>query len=328
MPGLSPAPRLQVITKRKASERIAEREHPASAALDTKPTIQILRLINREDAKVARAVRAVLPEIARAVDLIAERIARGGRLVYLGAGTSGRLGVLDAVECVPTFGTDRVVGVMAGGPRAMFYSTEATEDDPRQAREDLQHLKLELRDVLVGISASGRTPYTVGGMRYAKRRGVPVIAVTSNPQSPMTRWADISIVPVVGPEVIAGSTRMKAGTAQKLVLNMLSTASMVRAGRVLAHWMINLQTRNQKLRARACAILRRAARVGRVTAARALRQSGGQLPVALLMLWKQVSRREAEATLKRGPSIAAVLRAAQSEWENAAGPGRRPAPTR
>jgi len=292
--------------------RITERENPAFASLDTKTTREILRLIAREDARVPAAVRKVLPQIARAVDLIVEALSMGGRLVYLGAGTSGRLGVLDAAECLPTFGTDRVIGVMAGGPSAMFRPSEGAEDNAAQAVGDLRKIKLTSRDVLVGISASGDTAYVLGGLRYARRIGASTVAVTCNPKTPIEQSADVSIVPVVGPEVLAGSTRMKAGTAQKLVLNMLSTASMVRWGRVLSNWMINVQLTNRKLRGRGCAILMKACGVSRARAARALDESGGKLPVAVLMLTKGVSRDEAAAMLNRGPSIAAVLRAAQA----------------
>ncbi len=308
--------------------RITERENPASASLDTKTTREILRTIAREDAKVAGAVRRVLPQIARAVDVIAAALMHGGRLVYLGAGTSGRLGVLDASECVPTFGTNQVIGVIAGGPRALYRSTEATEDDARQGAQDLQKIRFSGRDVLVAISASGRTPYALGAMRHARKLGAPVITLACNLDGPMVKMADIALVPVVGPEVIAGSTRLKAGTAQKLVLNMLSTASMVRAGRVFSNWMINVQITNRKLRERACGILMKAALVPREVASRALRRSGGQLPAGLLMLWKKVSPREANALLRRGPSIAKVLRAAQQEFERASGRPRRPARVR
>lgn len=294
-------------------ERITEGENPASASLDTRPTREVLRIINCEDREVAPAVGKVLPQIARAVDLAVKAFTEGGRLIYVGAGTSGRLGVLDAAECIPTFGTDRVVGVMAGAPEAMFRPTETSEDDPRQAVRDLRRIRLNRRDVLVGISASGRTPYTLGGMRYARRVGARTVALTSNPRAPLTRTADVAIVPVVGPEVIAGSSRMKAGTAQKLVLNMLSTASMVRWGRVLSNWMINLQLKNRKLWKRGQAILTKAAGVTPSVAARALEQSGRNVPVALLMLWKKIRKEEALRLLRNGKSTARVLRAAWAE---------------
>jgi len=255
---------------RRRRERITERENPASSSLDIRPTREVLRLINREDRKVAPAIGRVLPQIGRAVEMIAHALAEGGRLVYLGTGTSGRLGVLDAAECTPTFGTDRVVGVMAGAPEALFRPTEASEDDPRLAARDLRRIRFSRRDVLVGISASGQTPYTLGGMRYARRQGAKTVGLSSNPRAALRRLSDVAILPDVGPEVIAGSTRMKAGTAQKLVLNMLSTASMVRLGRVFSNWMVNLQSKNQKLRGRAKAILMKAGGVGARSATAAL----------------------------------------------------------
>jgi N-acetylmuramic acid 6-phosphate etherase len=218
--------------------------------------------------------------------------------------------VLDAAECIPTFGTDRVIGVMAGAPDSMFRPSEVSEDDPKLGARDLRRVKLSARDVLVGISASGRTPYVMGGMRYAQKLGVPVIALACNPDAPMRKLADIAIVPVVGPEVIAGSTRMKAGTAQKLVLNMLSTASMVRWGRVLSGWMINVQLSNRKLRERGCGILMKLARCSKAQAARVLADSGGRLPVAALMTLRRQSRSEAEASLRAAGTPSAALRAA------------------
>jgi N-acetylmuramic acid 6-phosphate etherase len=303
--------------KRRASEFITERANPACVALDARPTREILRIINREDRKVPAAVAKGIPQMARAVGLIAKALAQGGRLIYLGAGTSGRLGVLDAAECMPTFGTDRVVGVMAGGPKALYRPTEGTEDNPRQAVRDLQRLGLNPRDVLVGISASGRTPYTQGGLRFARRLGAVTIAVTSSPGSPLAKQAHVPIVPVVGPEVIAGSTRMKAGTAQKLVLNMLSTASMVRWGRVLSNWMVNVQLTNRKLRQRAREILIRATGSSPRAAARALKESGGQLPVALLMLAASMDQEEASRLLRHTANPAHVLRGALAKTRRA-----------
>jgi N-acetylmuramic acid 6-phosphate etherase len=296
--------------KRRASELITEKGNPASVSLDAKPTREILRIINREDHRVAAAVAKVIPQTAQAVELIVKALAQGGRLIYCGAGTSGRLGVLDAVECAPTFGTDHVLGVMAGAPKALYRPAEVTEDDPQQAVRDLRRVRLNSHDVLVGISASGRTPYTLGGMRHAKRVGAATIALTSNPGSALTRVAEVSIVPVVGPEVIAGSTRMKAGTAQKLVLNMLSTASMVRSGHVLSNWMVNVQLTNRKLRQRARNILARATGVSPARAKRALAETGGHLPVAMLMLAKQIESSEASHILRGATNPADVLRAA------------------
>lgn len=293
--------------------RITERDNPASAALDTKSTREILRIINREDQKVAAAVRRVVPQIARAVDLIVKGLELGGRLVYVGAGTSGRLAVLDAAECIPTFGLDRVVAVMAGAPESMFKPIEGAEDDPQLAVRDLRQIKLNRRDVLVGISASGRTPYALAGLRYARELGARTVAVTANPRSEMRSLANVTISTVVGPEVIAGSTRMKAGTAQKLVLNMLSTASMVRLGRVLSGWMVNVRMNSEKLRKRGEAMLAKGAGVESSVAARALAESGWNLPVAFLMLWKRASRGEAEKALAAGKNPADVLRRAQAE---------------
>ncbi|HLI30434.1 MAG TPA: N-acetylmuramic acid 6-phosphate etherase [Terriglobia bacterium] len=295
----------------KTRAQMTEQENPASAALDTKSPQEILRLINREDHRVAPAVGKVIPQITQAVELITPLLSTGGRLIYLGAGTSGRLGVLDAVECLPTFGTKQVVGVLAGGPRAMFRSVEGAEDDSWLAIRDLRKIKFSKNDVLVGISASGRTPYTVGGLRYARRIGAATIALTCNPDAPMNRLADVAIVPIVGPEVIAGSTRMKAGTAQKLALNMLSTACMTRLGRVFSNWMAGVQLTNKKLQGRAQIILMKAAGVSRSRSALALKQAHGKLPVALLMLLQGISRSEAAKIAGRGANIAALIRQRQ-----------------
>ncbi len=257
---------------------------------------------------MAPAVGKVIPQIARAVELIVPALRGGGRLIYFGAGSSGRLGVLDAAECLPTFGTDQVMGVLAGGSRAMFRAVEGAEDDAGLAARDLKKVRLSRRDVLVGISASGRTPYTLGGLRYARRLGAATVALTCNAGAPMNRLADVAICPVVGPEVIAGSTRMKAGTAQKLVLNMLSTACMARLGRVFSNWMIGVQPTNRKLQARAEMILMRAAGASRSRSASALKHAQGKLPVALLMLLQGISRREAARLVGGGANLAALIR--------------------
>jgi N-acetylmuramic acid 6-phosphate etherase len=293
--------------------RITERENPASVALDTKPTREILRIINREDQGVAPAVAKAIPKIGRAVDMAVRAIRHGGRMVYLGAGTSGRLGVLDAAECLLTFGSDRVLAVIAGGRGAMFKSKEGTEDNPLEAERDLRRVKLSGKDVLVGISASGHTPYVLGGMRYARRVGAKTVGLTVNPAAPMKPLADVFIAPVVGPEVIAGSSRMKAGTAQKLVLNMLSTATMVRLGRVFSYWMINVQLTNHKLRERGQRILSSATGASPSRAAQTLKAAGGSLPVALLMLHQGIKRDQALQLLTSGKNIAAVLRASMGE---------------
>jgi N-acetylmuramic acid 6-phosphate etherase len=302
---------ISALIMRANKKPVTEQHNPALKSLDTKTLPELLWIMNREDRKVPLAVAKVIPEIAAAIDLIVPALAAGGRLVYLGAGTSGRLGVLDAAECMPTFGTEQVLGILAAAPKAMFRPVEGAEDDPKLAVTDLQRIKFGPADVLVGISASSRTPYTLGGLKYARRVGAATIAVTANPDGPMNRCAKIAIVPVVGPEVVAGSTRMKAGTAQKLVLNMLSTASMIRLGRVFSNWMVNVQLTNSKLRRRAQGILIEATGATAAKAARALSASGGHLPTAMLMLWKNVSRKRAEQTLREGPNVAAVLRQAQ-----------------
>jgi N-acetylmuramic acid 6-phosphate etherase len=293
-----------------STPRITERRNPRSAALHTRSTLEILRIINREDAKVAGAVRKAIPEIARAVELAVAALARGGRLVYLGAGTSGRLGVLDAAECIPTFGTEQVAAVMAGAPGAMFRPSEVSEDDPGLGARDLRKIKFSRRDVLVGISASGRTPYVMGGLGYARRLGARTVLLTANPEAEARPFAAVTIASVVGPEVIAGSTRMKAGTAQKLVLNMISTATMVRLGRVYSNLMIQVQLTNAKLQKRAESMLMESAKVTAAQARRALEASGRDLPVAMLMLAKRIDHQKAAALLNSGPSAAEVLRRA------------------
>jgi len=289
--------------------RITERENPASVALDTEPTAEILRIINREDQRVAPAVEKVIPRIARAVDTAVQAISSGGRMIYLGAGTSGRLGVLDAAECGPTFDSDRVQAVIAGGRGAMLKSSEETEDNPLEAERDLRRIKLSKKDVLVGISASGQAPYVLGGMRYARQLGAKTIGLTVNPAAAMKLLADVFIAPVVGPEVLTGSSRMKAGTAQKLVLNMLSTTVMVRLGRVFSSWMVNMRLTNRKLRERGQRILMRSTGASPVRAAQTLKAAGGSLPVALLMLHRGITPHQAQLLLARGESVAALLRA-------------------
>ena len=285
--------------KRQSKERVTERKNPAADSLDIRKTREILALMNREDRKVAVAVSRALPQITRAVDLAAKAVAKGGRLVYMGAGTSGRLGVLDASECRPTFGTDKVVAILAGGPKAMFKAGEGVEDDRASARSDLKRVVLSKRDVLVGIAASGRTPYTLEGLRYAREIGAATIGVTANPDSPMRGLADIEIAVNVGPEVIAGSTRLKAGTAQKLVLNMLSTATMVKLGRVFSGLMVHMEMTNKKLQERGRSIVAKTTGVNDAAAARAMKAAGSNLPAALLMIWKNISRSEALRILEQ-----------------------------
>jgi N-acetylmuramic acid 6-phosphate etherase len=235
-----------------------EAGNPAAAELDAMDAAAIVALMNREDRVVAEAVGRELQPIARAVEAIAERLRRGGRLVYQGAGTSGRLGVLDAAECPPTFraGADEVIGVIAGGDAALTGSVEEAEDDPEAGAADLAALGVGERDVVVGIAASGRTPYVLGGLEHGRARGALTIALSCNSDSPLAALADIAITPVVGPEVLAGSTRLKAGTATKMVLNMLSTGAMVRNGKAYGNRMVDVTATNAKLRARAERIVR------------------------------------------------------------------------
>jgi len=264
---------------------ITEQENPRTANLSSLPVADILRLMNEEDGLVAPAVGLVLADINTAVEGIVARLSQLGRLFYIGTGTSGRLGVLDASECPPTFGvsSDLVQAVIAGCYEACYRAVEASEDDPQAARKDLEARGISNRDVLVGIAASGRTPYTVGGVSYARSLGALTIAVTCVPNSPITEAAEIKIVPVVGPEVVTGSTRLKAGTAQKMVLNMLSTATMVKLGYVTGNRMSNLETRNEKLRARAVRILMAETGLDEDAATRALDDAGDDLRVALVM---------------------------------------------
>ena len=263
-----------------------EERNPHSRNLDQKSTREVLRMISREDAHVAPAVKRELPKIARAVDEIVARLKKGGRLFYAGAGTSGRLGVLDASECPPTFGVPRtlVQGIIAGGRRAVTESVEGAEDDATAGARELRARRLTSRDVVVGLAASGSTPYVLGSLIFARKHGAYTIGITTNRRTPISRIAHLTIAPVVGPEVIAGSTRMKSGTAQKMVLNMLSTTVMVRLGHIYDNWMINVAKTNQKLRQRALRNLAEATSADASTAEHALRQAGDDLRVALVML--------------------------------------------
>ena len=289
------------------STPLTEQENPRTAHLSSLPTEEILRLINDEDAGVAAAVALVLPEITRAVDGIVERLDKGGRLFYIGTGTSGRLGVLDAAECPPTFGVapEVVQGIIAGGYDACYRAVEASEDDAAAGTVDLQARGFAKQDALVGIAASGRTPYTVGAVEHARRLGAFTIALTCVPGSSITRAAEVSIVPRVGPEVIAGSTRLKAGTSQKLVLNMISTAAMTRLGYVTGNRMTNVQTRNAKLHARALHILQSETALEEERAKRVLAETGGDLPVALVMSKTGRSAAEARQALREAKGVVA-----------------------
>jgi len=278
---------------------LTEQLNPASAHLDALPTEDALRIVNAEDAKVAGAVEREIPAIARAVDAIVAAIERGGRLFYIGAGTSGRLGVLDASEIPPTFSAPptMVQGIVAGGDAALSRATETTEDDPAIGVRDLQARGFTASDVLVGIAASGRTPYVLGAVAEARRLGAVTVGISCTPDSELSRVVDIAITPLVGPEVVAGSTRMKAGTAQKLVLNMLSTGACVRLGFVYGNLMVNVQPKNAKLVDRARRIVALAAGVSYRRAGELLAQSGSSVRTAIVMAKAGVGREEAEERL-------------------------------
>jgi N-acetylmuramic acid 6-phosphate etherase len=274
---------------------------PAATELDRMSSLEIVRLINDEDATIAAAVRRALPQIARAIDDVVSALRHGGRLIYVGAGTSGRLAALDASEIPPTFNTDfhTVQFIMAGGPRALAASTEASEDDTMLAVAEIKKRKPGKHDVVLGIATSGRTPFTIAAIEYARRRGSRTIALTCNRNSPLERAAHFAIVTEVGPEVLAGSSRMKAGTAHKMVLNMISTGAMTRLGYVYGNLMVNVWTKNEKLIQRATRILEQATGATHEQASQALKASGNRTPVAVVMLAAGVARSKAATALKR-----------------------------
>ena len=262
-----------------------EARNPRSEGLDRLDTLDLVRLINAEDATVAAAVEAVAPAIAQAVDVIAGRLGRGGRLIYVGAGTSGRLGVLDAAECPPTFNADpeQVIGLIAGGEGALLSAVEGAEDSPQQGADDLRAIAIGADDVVVGIAASGRTPYVLGALDHARSAGAFAIGLACNAGSEIERHADLAIVPVVGPEVLSGSTRMKAGTATKMVLNMLSTGAMVRLGKTYGNLMVDVQATNEKLVERSLRIVQAITGCSREEARTALGRCGGDVKTAAVV---------------------------------------------
>jgi N-acetylmuramic acid 6-phosphate etherase len=278
---------------------LTEQSNPASRGIDEQPTVEILRIINDQDARVAGAVAQEIPKIALAVDRVVESVGKGGRLFYIGAGTSGRLGVLDAAECPPTFhvAPEAVQGIIAGGAAALERSTEASEDDPEAGKRDLIARGFCSRDVVVGIAASGRTSYVLGAVREARAAGAATIGISSTPDSELARVVDIAITPLTGPEVIAGSTRMKAGTATKLVLNMISTAVMIRLGYVYGNLMVNVEPSNTKLEDRAHRIIAEAAGVDYARASELLHEAGRNVKVAIVMAKLGTDRVTAEARL-------------------------------
>lgn len=278
---------------------LTEQVNPNSIDIDTRPALEIVGILNQEDRKVAAAVETTLPQIARAVDAVVRALQAGGRLFYIGAGTSGRLGVLDAVECPPTFGVspELVQGIIAGGEAALARATEATEDDPESGKSDLLARGFASGDVLVGIAASGRTPYVLGAVGAARKMGAVTVGISCTQDSELARLVDFPITPLTGAEVIAGSTRLKAGTATKMVLNTISTAAMIRLGYVYGNLMVNVQPRNAKLRARALRIIAGACGVSPERAAELLAQSGQSVKTAIVMGLLGLDRLAAEARL-------------------------------
>jgi N-acetylmuramic acid 6-phosphate etherase len=290
------------VSPRKATLRNlrTEQQNLASSGLDTLSALEIARVINREDMKVAGAVERALPQIAHAIDAIADAIRSGGRLIYVGAGTSGRLAALDAAECPPTFNTDpqTVQYVIAGGDRALGHAAEYSEDSSSSGRKDMAKRKPGKKDVVVGVAASGRTPYTLGALEYARKNGAKTAAVVCNRGSVMGGLVDIEIVLDVGPEAVSGSTRMKAGSAQKMALNLLTTGAMARLGYIYGNLMVNVHTRNHKLMERGLNVLEKAAGVDRPTASKTLRTADNHVAIALIMLKTGLGRVQAGKRLK------------------------------
>lgn len=284
---------------------VTEQENERSRHLDTLSIAETLALINDEDHGVPAAVQRELPNIERAVSAVVARLKQGGRLIYVGTGTSGRLGVLDASECPPTYGVpaDLVQGLIAGGYEACYRAVEASEDDREAGARDLAARGVTADDAVIGIAASGRTPYTIGAVAYARSLGAFTAAITCVPGSAITEAVDVAIVPVVGPEVVAGSTRMKAGTAQKLVLNMISTTTLVQLGYVRGNRMTNMRARNTKLQARAVRILQSEAELDEAAATSALEAASGDIATAFVMLRTGRSREEASEALQRADGV-------------------------
>ena len=286
-----------------------EQRNEKTAGIDTLDTLDMLRVINEEDMAVPMAVKACLPDIAAVVDAVTERLRQGGHLYYIGAGTSGRLGILDASECPPTFGVapELVVGLIAGGDTAIRSAVEGAEDDREQGAGDLQAHAVSDRDVVIGIAASGRTPYVIGALEYARSQGAYTAAVTMNPTAPIAEIAHRGIVCPVGGEVITGSTRLKAGTATKLILNMISTGAMIKLGKVYGNLMVDVQATNEKLKARAVRIVMTATGCDETQANEALAEAGGKAKTAILMIIAGLTADEASARLD---AVSGVLSAA------------------
>lgn len=286
------------------STLITEQRNPNSMHVDSLSALEIVQLMNKEDKQVPLAIEKCLPQIAQAVECIVAAFQQGGRLVYIGAGTSGRLGVLDASECPPTFGVspEMVKGIIAGGERALRHPIEGAEDSKTHAVVDLQTIQFSSKDVLVGIAASGRTPYVIGALEYAKSLGSVTVSIASNPNSAMANIVDIAIDTVVGPEVLTGSSRLKSGTAQKLVLNMLTTASMILMGKCYQNLMVDVQASNEKLKARAIHIVMQATDCDKALAEETLKQADQNAKLAIMMILSGLDRAQAEALLEKHQS--------------------------
>ena len=278
---------------------LSEQHNPNTLHIDSLPSLDIVTLLNNEDKLVALAVEKNLPQIAQAVERIVAAFQAGGRLVYMGAGTSGRLGVLDASECPPTFGvpSSMVVGLIAGGETALRNAVEGAEDNLAVGEQDLCHINFSRKDVLVGIAASGRTPYVIGGLNYAKQLGATTVSLVSNPNAVMSDIAEIAITTAVGPEALTGSSRLKSGTAQKMVLNMLTTAAMIRLGKCYQNLMVDVQATNQKLKARAIRIVMQATDCDQATAEQTLHTTNGNAKLAIMMLLSGLDKTQAETAL-------------------------------
>ena len=291
---------------------VSETRNPQTMDLDALSTLDLVHRFNQQDTLVAEAVKATLPDVASAVDAAAEALKSGGRIIYMGAGTSGRLGVLDASECPPTFGVPHglVVGLIAGGPGALLKAVEGAEDNAQLGEDDLIALNLVPQDLVVGLAASGRTPYVIGGLKYARKTGCTTVAISCNPDSPIAQEADIAISPVVGPEALTGSTRLKSGTAQKLVLNMISTGAMVKFGKVYQNLMVDMKATNIKLMDRACRMVVEATGIARAEAETLLRQTDFDVKPAILMA---LSGFNADAAREKLAAHQGFLRAALAD---------------
>ena len=291
---------------------VSETRNPQTMDLDALSTLDLVHRFNQQDTLVAEAVKATLPDVASAVDAAAEALKSGGRIIYMGPGTSGRLGVLDASECPPTFGVPHglVVGLIAGGPGALLKAVEGAEDNAQLGEDDLIALNLVPQDLVVGLAASGRTPYVIGGLKYARKTGCTTVAISCNPDSPIAQEADIAISPVVGPEALTGSTRLKSGTAQKLVLNMISTGAMVKFGKVYQNLMVDMKATNIKLMDRACRMVVEATGIARAEAETLLRQTDFDVKPAILMA---LSGLNADAAREKLAAHQGFLRAALAD---------------